>query len=67
MRGDDEKQTAMYSYVTLAQRIPADHPARQIRALVDRALARMDAIWSGYIRPPVVPRLPRSACCGRRC
>jgi transposase len=43
MRGNDERQTAMYSYVTLAQRIPADHPARQIRALVDRALARMDA------------------------
>jgi hypothetical protein len=43
MRGEDEHQSAMYSYVTLAQRIPADHPARQIRAMVDRALARMDA------------------------
>ena len=28
MRGDERKQTAMFSYVTLAQRIPADHPAR---------------------------------------
>ena len=33
----------MYSYVTLAQRIPADHPARATREIVDRALARMDA------------------------
>ena len=33
----------MFSYLTLAQRIPMDHPARQIRALVDRALERMDA------------------------
>jgi hypothetical protein len=36
MRGDDQRQTAMFSYLTLAQRIPADHPARQIRVLVDR-------------------------------
>ena len=43
MRGEDEKQAAMNSYVTLAQRIPADHPARQIGAMVDRVLARMDA------------------------
>ena len=59
MRGDDEKQTAMYSYVTLAQRIPADHPARQIRALVDRALERMDAdleqLYSATGRPSIAP------------
>jgi transposase len=59
MRGDDEKQTAMYSYVTLAQRIPADHPARQIRVLVDRALARMDAqleqLYSHTGRPSIAP------------
>ena len=59
MRGDDEKQTAMYSYVTLAQRIPADHPARQIRALVDRALERMDAelerLYSTTGRPSIAP------------
>jgi hypothetical protein len=36
MRGDDQKQTAMFSYLTLAQRIPAAHPARQIRVLVDQ-------------------------------
>ena len=33
----------MFSYSTLAQRIPADHLGRQIRVLVDRALERMDA------------------------
>jgi transposase len=42
MRGDDQQRTAMFSYLTLAQRIPSDHPARQIRVLVDRALERMD-------------------------
>jgi transposase len=59
MRGDDQKQTAMYSYVTLAQRIPADHPARQIRVLVDRALERMDAqleqLYSSTGRPSIAP------------
>ena len=49
----------MFSYITLAQRIPADHPARQIRALVDRALERMDAefekLYSDTGRPSIAP------------
>ncbi len=66
MRGPDKKQTAIFSYVTLAQRIPADHPARQIRVLVDRALARMDAdlerLYADTGRPSIAPeRLLRAA------
>ena len=49
----------MFSYLTLAQRIPMDHPARQIRALVDRALERMDAelekLYSDTGRPSIAP------------
>jgi transposase len=59
MRGDDQKQSAMFSYLTLAQRVPADHPARQIRVLVDRALDRMDAdfekLYSDTGRPSIAP------------
>jgi transposase len=59
MRGNDPKQAAMFSYLTLAQRIPADHPARQIRALVDRALQRMDTelekLYSSTGRPSIAP------------
>jgi transposase len=59
MRGDDQQQTAMFSYLTLAQRIPADHPARQIRVLVDRALARMDGelekLYAATGRPSIAP------------
>ena len=59
MRGDDQQQTAMFSYLTLAQRIPADHPVRQIRVLVDRSLARMDAefekLYSATGRPSIAP------------
>ena len=49
----------MFSYLTLAQRIPMDHPARQIRTLVDRALERMDAefdkLYSDTGRPSIAP------------
>jgi transposase len=59
MRGDDRQQAAMFSYLTLAQRIPADHPARQIRVLVDRALERVDAelekLYSDTGRPSIAP------------
>jgi transposase len=59
MRGNDQKQEAMFSYLTLAQRIPMDHPARQIRTLVDHALARMDAelekLYSDTGRPSIAP------------
>jgi transposase len=59
MRGDDQQQAAMFSYLTLAQRIPADHPARQIRVLVDRALARMDGelekLYAATGRPSIAP------------
>jgi len=41
MRGDDAQQTAMFSYVTLERRVPADHPLRAIRPLTDLALERI--------------------------
>jgi len=47
MRGADQKQGLMYSYVTMERRIRRDHPARKIRELVDRALERMDKALDG--------------------
>jgi transposase len=66
MRGEDEKQAAMYSYVTLEQRIPADHPARAIRAMVDQALEQVnsefDELYSHTGRPSIAPeRLLRAS------
>jgi transposase len=65
MRGHDREQAAMFSYITLEQRIPADHPLRAIRALTDRALQRIDGeldklySWTG--RESIPPeRLLRS-------
>src|SRR5664279_2541336 len=59
MRGDDEQQSGMFSYVTLEQRVPGDHPVRRIRSLVDRALGRMDAeltqLYASKGRPSIAP------------
>src|ERR1700675_4933091 len=37
-RGDDQRPDTMFSYVAPEQRVPADHPLRAIRTMVDTAL-----------------------------
>ena len=41
MRGMDEKQAGMFSYVSPEQRIPADHPLRPIRDMTDDVLRQL--------------------------
>ena len=41
MRGPDVQQSGLFSYVSLEERIPADHPLRGVRALLDEALSSM--------------------------
>lgn len=59
MRGEDEKQSGMFSYVSMERRIGSDHPARAIRAMVDRALCRMnndfESMYSHTGRPSIAP------------
>jgi transposase len=60
MRGDDQQlQTGMFSYVTLEDRIPGDHPLRGVRKLVDAVLAGMskdfDGLYSQMGRPSIAP------------
>ena len=49
----------MFSYVTMEQRIPAEHPLRRIRSMVDAALSGMDAdferMYSERGRPSIAP------------
>src|ERR1700682_1236857 len=43
MRGDERVQDSMFSYLTLEQRVPQDHPLRKIRTLTDGVLQSLDA------------------------
>jgi len=65
MRGDDNQQEGMFSYVSPEKRVPADHPLRPIRKMVDEILKEMSPrftkLYSDVGRPSIAPeRLFRS-------
>lgn len=47
MRGDDQQQSEMFSYMSLEQRVPHDHPLRAIRNLSDELLRGMNKDFEG--------------------
>ena len=59
MRGEDLQQSELFSYGSLDERVPCDHPLRPIRAMVDAALkemsARFDAIYDADGRRSIPP------------
>jgi transposase len=59
MRGEDLQQHELFSYGSLEQRVPADHPLRPIRVMVDEALkemsARFDEIYGDEGRKSIPP------------
>lgn len=59
MRGPDSKQDDMFSYLSPEKRVPADHPLRQIRPLVDQVLKEMSPqfgkLYSEVGRPSIAP------------
>ena len=66
MRGSDERTASLFSYVSLEDRIPARHPLRSILAIVNDALAALDAefgrLYAAEGRPSIAPeRLLRAA------
>src|SRR5713101_4106219 len=46
MRGDDHQQAGMWSYIAPEQRVPADHPLRPLRAMVDTILAELSPAFA---------------------
>jgi transposase len=59
MRGDDDQQSAMYSYLSPEQRVPADHPLRPIRQMSDEVLRqlgrRFSQMYAASGRPSIAP------------
>lgn len=59
MRGPDHPQTVMFSYVSIDDRIPADHPLRAIQALVNPILTalspRFQELYARMGRPSIPP------------
>lgn len=66
MRGTDETSGSLFSYVDLEDRVPARHPLRKIRQVVNDALVSLDgdfaAIYADFGRPSIAPeRLIRAS------
>ena len=59
MRSPDIQEVALYSYISPEQRVPADHPLRPIRAMVNAVLHTLspefNRIYSIYGRPSIPP------------
>jgi transposase len=59
MRGDDERQEAIFSYIGLEQRVPKNHPLRAIRRMMDAALCDLDGefaqLYARRGRPSIAP------------
>jgi transposase len=59
MRGTKNEQQTLYSYVSQEDRIPADHPLRVIRKMVDPMLEsmskRFDKLYAETGRPSIPP------------
>ena len=59
MRGDDQQQNHMFSYLSPEARVRKDHPLRAVRAMVDEVLRqlsrRFDTMYSSVGRPSIAP------------
>src|SRR5258706_185334 len=59
MRGEDTQQSTMFSYLSPEKRVPATHPLRPIRVLVDAVLSRLserfETMYSTTGRPSIAP------------
>jgi transposase len=59
MRGDDQQQFSVFSYVSPEKRVPQDHPLRAVRTTVNEILVAMwkefDALYAETGRPSIPP------------
>jgi transposase len=59
MRSKDVQKTAMWSYISPEARVPADHPLRPMREMVNEVLKALspefDKMYSNFGRPSIPP------------
>ena len=59
MRGFQDKQTGMWTFVSIEDRIPSDHPLRRIKKLADQRLVELSGVfnrmYSEVGRPSIAP------------
>lgn len=58
MRGDDQQQFGVFSYVSLEDRVPQDHPLRPIRQAVDEIFRSMNREFDGLYAKTGRPSIP---------
>src|SRR5437667_5636689 len=59
MRGEDQQQNHIFSYLSPEERVRKDHPLRSIRAMVEEVLSqlsrRFDNMYAKVGRPSIAP------------
>src|SRR2546428_1023478 len=59
MRGNDEQQLDVFSYISPEERVPQDHPLRSLRVMTDEALQQLQPRFSEWYaktgRPSIAP------------
>ena len=77
MRGSDEQQEWMFSYISAEKRVPKDHPLRTIRTMVDVVLKDLSPLLLPFFLnlfcpahasikvPSTVKCSSESRCCAR--
>src|SRR2546429_591993 len=59
MRGTDQQQSHVFSYISPEQRVPRDHPLRPIRTMVDEILKQLspqfNKMYAKVGRPSIPP------------
>ena len=59
MRGHVDPQSGLFTYFSVEERIPADHPLRRVKAQADAVLSamstRFDAMYAEVGRPSIAP------------
>jgi hypothetical protein len=58
MRGEDLSSGALFSHIDVEARIPARHPLRAMRQVVNEALADLDVAFAGLYERIGRPSIP---------